>query len=134
MRTFIHAHRLVVASACVASALAAAACVSGGDDDDDLDTTDHELRAADEAPHAIGQAQLDARGEVVTEALPCGLSVLQLDDHASYWIRNCAEHGIHGQVITLNDEELYADEEHAVAAHRTVSGSVRGRVLRLRRR
>lgn len=88
----------------------------------------------DEDPHEITEEQLDPSGRVKPESLSCGLSILPLSDHTDYWIRNCFEHDILGQLITVIDEEQYISEEHEIVAHGLVSGSVRGRVLRLRRR
>lgn len=153
MRSIIPINRFILGSIIMASS-----CVGGSVDDGTIiDPTEGDPIAADEIglddvraggasikavgamvieeePHEISEEQLDSNGQVRAETLSCGLSILAFSDYTDYWIRNCFEHEIQGQVVTLLDDVLYLGEDHAVLAFGTVSGSVRGRVLRLRRR
>ncbi len=152
MRSIVLINRLILGSIIMASS-----CVSGSvDDEPAIGPTEGGPIGADEVrfdgapaggavnavgsmviveePHELSEEQLDSNGQLKTEMLSCGLSILVFSDYTDYWIRNCFEHEIIGQVITLYDDELYISEDHAILAFATVSGSVRGRVLRLRRR
>lgn len=135
MRSIVLINRLILGSIIMASA-----CVGDSVDDGPvIGPTEGEHLAADEVgleeePHEITRDQLDANGQVKTETLSCGLSILVFSDYTDYWIRNCFELGIRAQVVTLFEDVLYLGDEQAVLSFSTVSGSVRGRVLRLRRR
>jgi hypothetical protein len=126
----------------ISSIFISPSCVSGvaiGESEpdttpDDLSATDKDPDWIEEVPHEITEEQLVSTGQVNPELLPCGLAILPLSDHTDYWIRNCFEHDILGQLVTVIDEEQYISEEHEIVAHGLVSGSVRGRVLRFRRR
>lgn len=88
----------------------------------------------DEEPHEITEAQIDSSGRVSVEKLSCGLSILVFREYTDYWIRNCFEDATLGQVISLYEDALYVSEHQLAPSFATVSGSVRGRVLRFRRR
>ena len=88
---------------------------------------------SDELPYEITAKQLDENGEVVEAALSCGLSIRSLEESTSYWIRNCNEPEMAREVISLNYDVLSVGETHVIMAYSAVSGSVRGRVLRMRR-
>ena len=84
-------------------------------------------------PRAITEDELDAYGEVIPEALPCGLSVLEVDYETEYWIQNCRMSTMGGSVISLYKEHEELGAPVDVKASSLVSGTVRGRVLRFRR-
>jgi hypothetical protein len=107
------------------SILVAPSCLSGVEEDEVAlgSMVDSELLAADQP--GDGRDQIDEARELTT---------LAVFDKTYYWIRNCYDYPIERQVIALYDDELYAGEYHSIAVGLTVSGSVRGRVLRLRRR
>lgn len=88
----------------------------------------------DVEPHEITVDQLDSKGQVREETLGCGLSIRDLGDRTGYWIRNCFAYEVQLIVVALDDASgLYIEGAHLVQALRTVSGTARGRVLRLRR-
>ncbi len=120
----------------------ASSCVSSPDGDPALTSTEEQLLAPEpknpvqslgEESSLYNEGQLDANEVAVGSDLPCGLSILPFDDHTDYWIRSCYEYETRWQVIASDEGEVYDGEIHTIEAFRTVSGSVRGRVLRLRR-
>jgi hypothetical protein len=88
----------------------------------------------DAEPHEITADQIDSKGLVREETLECGLSILDLGDRTGYWIRNCFTYEAELIVVALdNPDAVNIEGVHLIQSLRTISGSARGRVLRLRR-
>jgi hypothetical protein len=125
------------ATGSLAGALTAAGEPAPGAADDQGDgegPEDGEIPWLDVEPLAITADQLDSKGEVLEDKLACGLSIRQLGDRTGYWIRNCLTYELPLIVVALDDASpLTIEGAHLVAGLRTVSGTARGRVLRLRR-
>lgn len=117
------------------SIFAAPSCMSGDiDSEATLGSSEIESLVLEDLPHEVSSAELDADGTVITEALPCGLSVRIFARHTDYWIRNCSSCEVHVLLITFHEGQLYSGRSHDIMPSLTASGSVAGRVLRLRRR
>ncbi len=139
MRNSILVNSLILISLAVSPS-----CVSGvADEGAPLGSTDEHILAPEQtaplqsldeqaAPYD-DEGPLGANEEAAGAGLPCGLSTLQFEDHTVYWIRSCYQYKTHWQLIILDEGTVYDGKIHTIEALGTVSGSVRGKVLRVRR-
>lgn len=96
------------------------------------------LTAEDETidylPQGITRDQLDADGRVVEDKLACGLSVLAAERGTDFWFRSCDAYDALGEIVVSGAGGVYSEATPDLAAYRTVSGTARGRVLKIRTR
>lgn len=112
---------------------AAPACLSDFEGAAPLGSTEGHVFAPAQVPGEHDGDQLDANEEAAESDHPCGLSTLSSGDHTDYWIRSCYEHETGWQIVVFDGDTVYDDKIHMVAPLGTVSGSVRGKVIRAKR-